>query len=525
MAALTVSPSFSSPLARLLLEVFAFVTAYLLVDWVTYLHPLHGLNLTPWNPAPALGLVYLLRRGWGRIPVLFLAIVLAEACLREGERGLALVLANGLLLTLGYGGIAGLLHRQRNDSIWFHGRQSLIKWAMVIVGGSLANGAVLVAWLVQSGQVPSGEWASALFRFWVGDSVGMGVAMPLVWWLSDAESRRRLWQEVGNWETLAYLLLGALSLGLTFGLAGEEAYKYCYFLFVPIAWAAARQGMAGALVSTAMIQPGIILAAQILGFSAASLLEIQLLILALALVGFFVGVVVHEQRQTSLELRHSLRLAAAGEMAAALAHELNQPLMALAAYNNACQQLMALGETGPRLKEAVERMQTEASRAGAVVKRLRDFFRTGATQLESISLQHLLRESLDRHAVRARQLGVDLVLEPCPALQLVADRLQLEMVLHNLLANALDAVAGKAAGQVRLGADSGPGRELNIRVEDNGPGIPGDANTLFEPFVTTKSNGMGLGLAISRAMAEAHGGQLRAVPGPRGLLILTLPLN
>ena len=124
--------------------------------------------------------------------------------------------------------------------------------------------------------------------------------------------------------------------------------------------------------------------------------------------------------------------------------------------------------------------------------------------------------------------GYSLKIGALPEVQLYADRLQIEVVLRNLLSNAVDAVAGRPGGERHIGISAEPalGDQLGIRIEDNGPGLSHlQMDDAFEPFVSTKSRGLGLGLAISRAIAETHGGRLQSIPGDHGLFVLYLPVE
>jgi two-component system sensor kinase FixL len=396
------------------------VGGYLALDWASHIHPLHGLDVTPWSPAPALGLLFLVRYGGQAAAPLALAILVADAWVRELSLPWLLACGLALQLTAGYWLIAG------------------------------------------SPEAP----------------------------------------------------------------AGQPDFKYFYVLFLPVAWAAARQGLAGAVFSAAIVQVGIIGAVQLLGLSAVTVLEIQTLAVVLVLFGFFIGIVVDEKQRVSTELRQTLRLAAAGEMAGALAHELNQPLTALSAYGTACEHMLQQGETGDRLRETIRRMVAESFRAAEVVRRLRDFFRTGATRLEPIALAELLAGVVSPFAAKAQQQGVELVVDPASPYVLMADRLQLEVVLRNLLANAFDAVANQPIGQRHITLSThaeGAGR-VCVCVEDSGPGVSGAAAArLFEAFQSSKKSGLGLGLVISRAIVEAHGGNLWAEVADHGLFKLVLP--
>ncbi len=509
-------------------DVLMLVLGYVALDWASYIHPLHGLNITPWSPAPAVGLLFLLRYGRNAALPLAIAILAADALVRDLPALRLISLGLSSLLTVGYWGIAeALRHRLASASV-FNDRQGLFEWAGIVVVGTLLNSAVFIATLALVELIPAAAINDAFIRYWVGDAVGVIVSMPLLWMLVDEGGRAQLRAMVFAWESLGYLAATAVTLWVAFGIGATADFKYLYVLFLPIMWAASRQGLAGAVFSAAIVQVGIIASVQWLGFSAVTVLEVQALAAALALFGFFIGVVVDEKQRVSAELRQTLRLAAAGEMAGALAHELNQPLTALSAYGTACQQLLAQGETGERLVETIRRMVAEALRAADVVRRLRDFFRTGATRLETIELADLLASANTSFAAKAAQQGVAMTVEPAPACQLLADRLQLEVVLRNLIANAFEAIAECPPGKrlIRIATQPEGAGRIGIRIEDSGPGLSGaKAAHLFEAFQSSKASGLGLGLVISRAIVEAHGGHLWAEVAEHGIFRLVLPIE
>lgn len=216
------------------------------------------------------------------------------------------------------------------------------------------------------------------------------------------------------------------------------------------------------------------------------------------------------------ELNRTARLAAAGEMAAALAHELHQPLSAIRNYARASQMLMH----STAADELMNKVEHEAARAADVVQRLRDFFRGGASRLERIGVRRLVEGALD--PMREDAMRHRITLETAIAhdeIELLVDRVQIETVLHSLVGNAIEAIATTSGGErhirvVATGADNG---WVQLSVVDSGPGInPAIVDRLFEPFTTTKPTGIGLGLAMSRSMVEAHGGELWAEPGAGG---------
>lgn len=249
---------------------------------------------------------------------------------------------------------------------------------------------------------------------------------------------------------------------------------------------------------------------------------------------------VSERRRAEVQLREreraladAMRFAVAGELASALAHELNQPITALVSYLQASGILAApLATQDARLALTLDKATREAHRAAEVLRRLRDFYRNGAVKREPVQLAALCRTIVsafhERLQSNAIMLGVTLP-DVLPPLQ--SDVTQLEIVLHNLLANAIDAVCQQPAERrrIELCVESSP-TAVTFRVRDSGPGISLDiARKLFEPFVTTKMDGMGLGLAISRSLLRAQGGDLLHEPaqtqGGGACFIVRLPLN
>lgn len=214
------------------------------------------------------------------------------------------------------------------------------------------------------------------------------------------------------------------------------------------------------------------------------------------------------------ELAHASRLTLAGEMASALAHELNQPLTAIAAYARGCLRVLRQAEPD-MLEEGIREVVHQAERAADVITRLREFVRTGALQRTVVDVRELLDGTLALVRAEAAQSGIELEARVAPRITpVLVDRIHIEQVVLNLVRNAMDALLlpTTMTKRIVLDARQTSPQTVEITVTDSGPGVPDDvAARLFHPFVTTKSGGMGLGLAISFSMVEAHGGQLRLV--------------
>lgn len=221
-----------------------------------------------------------------------------------------------------------------------------------------------------------------------------------------------------------------------------------------------------------------------------------------------------EARQHQIELAHVARLSTMGEMASGIAHELNQPLSAITNYTRGCIRMLqgGGGESGDKLIEVMERVAAQAERAGEIIRQLRRFIRKEEPERKLVDFNRLIRELVGflQPELRKAQVMLDLQLhEPLP--QLWAHDIQLEQVLLNLTRNAIESMQDTPPAQRRLMIRTTQLKEgaIELVVEDSGHGIPEKLRErIFEPFITTKEQGMGLGLSISRGIIEDHGGKL-----------------
>lgn len=227
-----------------------------------------------------------------------------------------------------------------------------------------------------------------------------------------------------------------------------------------------------------------------------------------------------EQRLQELqsELVHISRLTAMGEMASALAHELNQPLSAMANYLKGSARLLA-AEPVPRdrLLDAIQKAGDQALRAGDIIRRLRDFVARGEAERRVESLPKLLEEASALALVGAKEHGIRVLFRFDPAIDLVlADKIQIQQVVLNLIRNAIEAMEEAPRKELELRIDA-VDDHAQVTVSDTGSGIsPEIAGQLFQPFITTKRTGMGVGLSISRTIIEGHGGRIWVEDNPRG---------
>ena len=220
------------------------------------------------------------------------------------------------------------------------------------------------------------------------------------------------------------------------------------------------------------------------------------------------------------ELVHISRLTAMGEMASTLAHELNQPLSAIANYLKGSRRLLegADDEKSTAMRDALEKAADQAMRAGHIIRRLRDFVSRGESERRVESITKLVEEASALALVGVKDLGIRVQFQFNPETDLViADRVQVQQVVLNLIRNAMDAMETSQRRDLVVAiAPAGDGL-VKISVADSGSGIsPEIAEQLFQPFVTTKRHGMGVGLSISRAIVEAHNGRIWVEPNPTG---------
>ena len=527
----TLQPSLAPrwPSANAWLVCAAYVAGYLLLDWVSYIRPFQGLNITPWNPQPALAIALLL---WNRrlLWLAWLSLVLAELVVRGRPADWQVMLAATAALSLSFAAIARAIALRLDRSLALATRRDLLWFTAIVIGGALLSGAVYVTPFALSTPTATGPLPEAIARYWIGDAVGGMVTLPMLLLLMDPHRRASLRGVLRSrqWWLIAALI--TLLLWDVFARDSRDHFKFFYLLLLPVVWASARMGLAGAVLAAALTQLGLIVALRSVPQDL-TVFELQVLMAALTMTGLLLGVVVDERARAVLQLKGSLQLAAAGQMSAALAHELSQPLTALGSYAQSARLLLAAptlseAERLARLADVTRRMADDAERAGAVVKRLREFFRSGSTQLQAVAPAPLLHEALDAQRRRADTLQIRLEHDIDPALPPVwMDPVQIAVVLRNLIANAIDAASARHDGRVvvRAGVD---GNQLLVQVQDNGPGVDASRlQTLFEPGSSDKPGGMGLGLSLCRAIVEAHGGRLWAQEGPFGLFRFTLPLE
>ena len=217
--------------------------------------------------------------------------------------------------------------------------------------------------------------------------------------------------------------------------------------------------------------------------------------------------------EMQVELANFSRLSTVGTMASAMAHELNQPLTAIANYLEAARDIIeGPPETAyPLVQEALDAAAKQSIRAGQIVRRLRDFVSRGEFELSSVQIDSLIREAISLSKVESKGVKPRVVVECEPDLpDVMIDPLQIRQVLINLIRNAVEALEDESAPLITVSA-SMEGSDVRVDVRDNGHGLPADVmKTLFEPFHSSKSHGMGLGLSICQTIVETHGGKIKA---------------
>lgn len=503
--------------------------AALVLDWVSDIGLYRGLGVTPWSPTSGLSLAFTYVYGLQAWPF----VLLAETSILVFTGNAGFSVPAIVVLALATSAIwltAGEVLRNLPD---FDPRLGTLQALLNLIAVAICQAAM------QSGVYVFMLWSSALtdtaslypiaWRLIVGHLVGILVVAPLLIMLHAG------WRPAAlNGLRTTQIVVLVVALSVVFNYRAASAYQLFYLLFLPLLWIALRDGIGGAAVMLNITQIGIIVGAQLRSDPGPTTGSLQVLMIALALTGLLVGAVVTDRHEAGRRLREQqaalnrvLRLRSAGETAAAISHQINQPLTAISTYASVAAEAVERNDMA-LARSALSKLTEECDRAATVARSIRELVKQGSLSKELIRLDAIAARLVQTHAAECASLGITVNVDiPGIMPTILADPIQLEQALDNLITNSIEAIREAQRGsRITLSARILAG-DTYIEVRDDGPGFaPGLESIATTPFMTTKRNGTGLGLAIARSVAEAHGGSLAVTARGTGASIrLRLPTS
>ncbi len=504
--------------------VLLFLAVYLALDRLSYIETLRPFAIMAWNPALGVSIAIVCRWGKKALPLVFLAPIIAALLIR------------GFPLTPLYTVFVGLLAVTKAFAIWQIGERiaafrnhllfqniqagMLLATIPVTLAVALFHAASLAAFNL----LPADQILATASRLWMGDLIGISVQLPVcLLVLEYVQNPSRLKPNRVN-ETLLQVAVSLAALWFVFVEHKGNAGASFYILFLPMIWVVLAHGMVGAIIANQMVQATTIF--HLLSFERghADLTLFQALALVFVASSLALAFSIEQSKRATERLRDServlvasLKVSATSELAGALAHELSHPIGAISNYAAVVDGLIK--DSDENTRAIFGKLRQEAKRAKDTVHRLREFFRTGTLVLEPLNLGELMQESISLVRSRSGRDGISIrTSSNVGDIIVVADRIQLHGVLHNVLVNALDAITPMPPARriIEVQIWRSPAT-AHITIEDSGFGIAPDIKDhLFQPFVTTKKDGLGLGLSTSRSIIHGHGGTIECTASALG---------
>jgi two-component system sensor kinase FixL len=514
-----------APGARRMALAILYCPCFIILHVVTNFYPLARLSASPWSPETGLTVAAAVLLGR---PIILLSIIshmLADWTTTSAPFAVELPASVGYALAYAVPGtlIARWLDDFGHDSMRFLLRFiTLTLAASFLFAGARAGLAVLIR------NIPVRELLSPAFTLAVGDIIGILTVAPLFLFAPRDGTPLDHVRRRAPAFAIATVAIVSISLAV-FGLDITDDFKFFYLLFVPVVVLAVRDGLSGAIFAVLITDASMMSIIYWREISPSTATELQLLMTSLSVTGLVLGTTVHERglfkealtlsqeqlNESQSLLLHSSRVAVVSEMAAALAHELNQPLSAIKVYMRALQRLFAGGKADPvKAHELFTETVAQVDHAASLIRRTRNFLRRGEKRIGKANLRSIVATSLALMEAEMRSASIHVSADlPRIVPPIWANEIQIQQVLINLLRNAKDAVMAREKSERRIILSVARDRKhpgsIRIKVADSGVGVPPDLRgELFQPFATSKEEGLGLGLALCRSIISAHGGEI-----------------
>jgi two-component system, LuxR family, sensor kinase FixL len=513
----------------------AFIAVYFALNLLTEWHEFDRLGITLWSPDDGLSLALLIENV-AFAPFVFLAAILVDLSIGGLQRSLGVTMAAELSLTMTYVGLAFVL----KNTLKFNVRQfrlpDVVAFLFLVPVSAALSAFVYCGVLYLGGGLSSDKVFVAMVHCWIGEALGIVTIIPAMTAAFTYASSPWRWSSY----TLFTIFIFVLGIGLGFAAlvgVGDKLYYLFNLLFLPVIWVAMREGYVGVALALVTIQLTLAVLTAFVGYNTTDFAILQLLMLVLSITGLLLGAVTTERQDAALRLREQKRELArmvsnarAGAMGMALAHEVSQPLSTVATYLHAARRMLQASPASEPVMDALIKAEAEAQRAREVLERIRDFVSNGNLNLSAVDVRALADKIGELCREEAAARGVLVEVESQGLVPLVeSDGVQIEQVLINLVANAIDAAAERsdARGRVTMRV-AAKDNAITLRIEDNGYGVaPELADNIFDAYQTTKPRGMGLGLHLSRRIVQRHAGRLWWEPITTGgaRFVVELPIN
>ena len=423
----------------------AYLAGYVALDRVSFVEPYAPFGITPWNPNTGLSFVLILVFGVRMIPFLFVSPFLADLVNSHMVLPWTIEILSVALIGAGYSAALGFLQLPKtgfNPALL--SMRDLVLLILVAVAGAAFVASSYVGLTIAAGWLSANDFMAAALRYWIGDVIGILVLAPFALFVLAG---RRILPMSTETALQCTAIFGALV--LVFGFAKEREFQLFYVLFLPIIWMAVRNGTEGVSAGILITQLGVILGVEWVPDEHGELIAFQALMLVLAATGLITGKSVTERRRAESQLRlhqESLarlaRLGSIGELAAAVAHEVNQPLMAAGTYTRLVADAISSGKgDAADVAETARKAAAQVDRAADVIRHLRALVRLDRSNRAPCAFERIVKETmelcrpdLDRTNVIAR-FGLAAGLPP-----VMVDVLQIEQVLLNLMRNSIEAI-------------------------------------------------------------------------------------